>query len=256
VTLQAGVATRTMGRAMATFTRDETSIYYEEHGSGYPVLLFAPGGMRSSISYWAHAPFHPIRELAGQFRIIAIDQRNAGQSRSPVNASDGWHSYASDHAALLDHLGVECCHVLGGCIGGSFGLRLIAAAPARVTAAVLQQPIGLAGANRDAFHSLFDGWAEQLVQSRSDVSPQALAGLKSNLFGGDFVFSVSRDEVRRCPVPLLVLRGDDVYHPLETSEEIVRLAPRAELVSIWKKGDDVARAVARIRDFFAANTPH
>jgi pimeloyl-ACP methyl ester carboxylesterase len=244
-----------MRERMPTWTRGETTIHYEVYGTGYPVLLFAPGGMRSSIAWWARAPFHPVRELAAELRLVALDQRNAGDSRGPVTASDGWPTYASDHAALLDHLGIDRCHILGGCIGGSFGLRLIANEPARVSAAVLQQPIGLAGDNRSAFYGLFDNWGEELARDRPDVTPEALAGLKANLYGGDFVFSVTRDDVRQCPVPLLVLRGNDVYHPAEISEEIARLAPRAELVRSWKEGDDVTRAVACVRAFFEANTP-
>jgi hypothetical protein len=65
------------------------------------------------------------------------------------------------------------------------------------------------------------------------------------------VFSVSRESLAACPVPLLVLRGNDVYHPAPISEEIVRLAPRAELVHDWKTGDDLARAVARVRSFLS-----
>jgi pimeloyl-ACP methyl ester carboxylesterase len=242
---------------MPTFTRGAIAIHYEVHGAGHPVLLFAPGGMRSSAQFWDLAPFDPVHELVDRFRVIAMDQRNAGRSRAPVAASDGWGTYAEDHVALLDHLGVERCHLLGACIGGSFALRLIAAAPARVTAAVLQQPIGLSlsGENRVAFHQLFDSWAKELVASRADVMPAALAGFRANLYGGDFVFSVSRDEVRRCAAPLLVLRGNDVYHPAETSEEIVRLAPRADLVPSWKVGDDLARAVARVKAFLAAHEP-
>jgi pimeloyl-ACP methyl ester carboxylesterase len=239
------------GRRVPHFTRGDTSLYYEVHGSGYPVLLFAPGGMRSSISFWERAPFHPVRELAAQFRVIAMDQRNAGQSRAPVSASDTWRSFTFDHLALLDHLGIDRCHLLGGCIGASFGLALVAAAPARVTAAVLQQPIGLASANRGAFHQIFDGWGDELVARRPDVTPDALAGLKANLFGGEFVFSVSREQVASCHAPLLVLRGDDVYHPSSISEEVARLAPDAELVRSWKTGDDVALAVSRIKTFFA-----
>ena len=239
---------------MATFTRGETSIHYEEHGSGHPVLLFAPGGMRSSIEFWNRMPFHPVRELAGSFRVVAMDQRNAGQSRAPVSAADGWRTYTSDHVALLDHLGVERCHLLGGCIGGAFALSLVVAAPSRVTAAVLQQPIGLAD-NRAAFHELFDGWAGDLVRSRPDVTPDALAGLRANLYDGDFVFSASRDDVRKAPVPLLVLRGNDLYHPAEISEEIARFAPRGELVASWKEGDALVRAVARVKAFFAEHAP-
>jgi pimeloyl-ACP methyl ester carboxylesterase len=240
---------------MPTLTCGDTSIHYEVHGSGYPVLLFAPGGMRSSIGFWDRMPFHPVRELAGSFQVVAMDQRNAGQSRAPVNASDGWRSYTSDHLALLDHLGMERCHVLGGCIGGSFALSLLTVAPSRVAAAVLQQPIGLGGGNRGLFHQMFDGWAEELVRTRPDVTPDALAGLRANLYDGDFVFSVSPDDVRSSAAPLLVLRGDDPYHPAETSEEIARIARRGELISRWKEGDEVGRAVARVRAFFEENVP-
>jgi pimeloyl-ACP methyl ester carboxylesterase len=240
---------------MPVFRRGAISIHYEVHGTGHPVLLFAPGGMRSSIAYWDRAPFDPINELSRQFRVIAMDQRNAGRSHAPVEGSHGWRTYTEDHLALLDHLRVDRCHVLGGCIGGSFALSLIVAAPERVTAAVLQQPIGFAGDNRVVFHQLFDSWASELTPARPDVTPAALEGFKTNLYGGDFVFSVSRAEVEKSAVPLLVLRGNDVYHPAATSEEIVRLSLHAELISSWKTGDDLARAVTRVREFFVSHAP-
>ena len=64
---------------MPTFERDGVSLYYEEFGSGYPLLLFAPGGMRSAIDFWHRSPFDPTREFATDFRVIAMDQRNAGR---------------------------------------------------------------------------------------------------------------------------------------------------------------------------------
>jgi pimeloyl-ACP methyl ester carboxylesterase len=234
---------------MPTLRRGETTIEYEVHGSGYPLLLLAPGGMRSSRSFWGRAPFDPIAEFAGQYRVIAMDQRNAGGSRAPITAADGWHSYADDQLALLDELSVERCHLLGGCIGGAFALSLIARAPERVSAAVLQQPIGYSGSNRQVFYELFDGWAAELRQTRTDIPEEALPPFRARMYDGDFVFSVSRQAVAACPVPLLVLRGNDVYHPASTSEEIVRLAPRAELVHDWKTGDDLPRAVAKVRSF-------
>jgi pimeloyl-ACP methyl ester carboxylesterase len=240
---------------VATFTRGETSIHYEVHGTGAPVLLLAPGGMRSSIGSWDKAPYSPLRALAPQFRVIAMDQRNAGLSRGPVTASDGWQTYASDQLALLDHLGADRCHVLGMCIGCAFGLALATTAPERVTAAVLQQPIGSFGDNRGAFEQMFDGWSEELLRTRPDVTPEAVAGLKDNLYRRDFVFSVSRDEVRACRTPLLVLRGNDLYHPSAISEELVQIAPRAELVTRWKDGDAIARAVERVVAFLALHAP-
>ncbi len=150
---------------MPVFERAGVSLYYEEYGSGYPLLLFAPGGMRSSIDFWRRSPFDPTAELAQDFRVIAMDQRNAGRSRAPISAADGWETYAADHLALLDHLGARRAHVLGGCIGSSYCLGLIKLAPERVSAAVLQNPIGLSPENRTAFHEMFDGWASELSKS-------------------------------------------------------------------------------------------
>jgi pimeloyl-ACP methyl ester carboxylesterase len=243
-----------MFSSMATFTRNETTIEYEVHGDGSPLVLFAPGGLRSATAIWGRAPYNPITEFAAQFRVITMDQRNAGASRAPVAASDGWHSYTADHLALLDELQIERCQVLGMCIGCTFALGLIGRAPERVSAAVLQQPIGLEEANRPVFYELFDGWARDLVQTRSDVSAQALSAFREHLFGGnDFTYGVSREAVARCPVPLLVLRGNDVYHPSHTSEEIARIAPHAELVQDWKTGDDLPKAIARVRAFLATH---
>ena len=239
---------------MAMLVRGDVTLHYESFGSGFPVLLFAPGGMRSSIDFWSRTPWNPIQELSSRYRVIAMDQRNAGSSRAPVAASDGWQTYTRDHLTLLDELGIERCHVLGGCIGCSYAFSLMAAAPERVTAAVLQQPIGLSAENRDVFFQMFDGWADELLRSRP-VSQETLASFRQNMYGGQFVFSVSRDFLSDCSVPLLVLRGSDIYHPSDTSEEIVRVAPRAELVPSWKEGEDTERAVERVRSFLAEHTP-
>lgn len=240
---------------MPQFERDGISLYYEESGRGFPVLLFAPGGMRSAIPFWENSPWNPIDALAPHFRVIAMDQRNAGRSKAPITARDGWHSYTADHLALLDHLGAERCHLLGGCIGGPYCLGVMEAAPERVAAAVLQQPIGFDGENRAAFYEMFDGWARALAEERGDVDAGALASFRGNMYDGDFVFNVSRDFVRRCEIPMLVLMGADLYHPMETSREIAELAPNAELVERWKDGDIVDATVKRVIDFLVAHSP-
>jgi len=239
---------------MPIFERAGVSLYYEEYGSGYPLLLFAPGGMRSSIEFWRRSPFDPTAELASAFRVITMDQRNAGRSRAPIGVQDGWETYAADHLALLDHLGARRAHVMGGCIGSSYCLGLIRLAPERVGAAVLQNPIGLSPENRKAFHDMFDGWADELRKARSDVSAGALSALRARMYDGDFVFSVSRDFVRGCSTPMLILAGDDLYHPTATAEEIARLAPNAELIMKWKTPDATGAAVARVREFLKAHT--
>ena len=44
---------------MAVFKRPETEIFYEVYGSGYPLLLFAPGGLRSALEFWRYSPSNP-----------------------------------------------------------------------------------------------------------------------------------------------------------------------------------------------------
>ena len=240
---------------MPTFEQGSVALYYEVSGEGFPVLLFAPGGMRSAIDFWAGGSWNPIDALAPHFRVIAMDQRNAGKSRAPIAASDGWHSYAEDHVALLDHLGIERCHVLGGCIGGPYCFGVIQAAPDRVASAVLQQTIGYDGENRQAFYDMFDTWAEALRTDFPDVSADAWSQFRSNMYDGDFVFNVSRDFVRACQTPLLILKGDDLYHPAVTSLEIAELAPNVEFVEDWKGEENAGRTADTVVRFLQAHTP-
>ncbi len=239
---------------MPIFERAGISLYYEEFGSGYPLLLFAPGGMRSSIEFWHKSPFDPTREFAADFRVIAMDQRNAGRSHAPVSGADGWHTYNADHIALLDHLGIARCHTMGGCIGSTYCLNLIKEAPDRVSAAVLQNPIGL-HENRKAFYEMFDGWAKARQRDDASLTDAAMGSFRERMYGSDFVFAVTRDFVRSCATPLLVLAGDDLYHPAPISREIEALAPAAELVEHWKTPETVASAVARVREFLKAHQP-
>jgi len=239
---------------MPTFERDGVSLHYEISGEGFPVLVFAPGGMRSSLDVWEGAPWDPRRELASELRVVAMDQRNAGSSRAPVRAGDGWQSYTDDHVALLDHLGIERCHVMGGCIGSSYCLGLMQAAPERVAAAVLQNPIGLAQ-NRDAFYEMFDTWAVQVREAQPEVDAEVWRAFRERMYGGDFVFNVSRDFVRACSTPLLILAGNDLYHPAPISREIAELSPNAELIERWKEPEVVNEVVERVRRFLAAHTP-
>jgi len=238
---------------MPIFTRGDISLYYEEHGKGFPLLMIAPGGMRSSVSFWEKAPWNPIPRLAAHYRVIAMDQRNAGQSKAPIRASDGWHVYTEDQLALLDHLGVSRFHVAGMCIGGSYIMGLIQAAPQRVASAILFQPIGIDD-NRQAFLDMFDGWAKEQQTAHPEATGATWEAFRQNLYGSDFVFSASRDFVKRCPTPLLVLLGNDLYHPQTTSREVASLAPDATLIERWREPEHHAAAQAAVERFLAAHT--
>ncbi len=234
---------------MPTFERAGTTIFYEEHGQGFPLLLFAPGGMRSSISFLSRVAYDPIRAFAPDFRVIAVDQRNNGQSRAPVRASDGWHSYREDHVALLDHLQIERALLHGTCIGPSFALRLMADAPERVTAAVLQQPIGATEESWPLFRKAFDDWASELAPHHAEASAVDFATFRENLFASDFTFSITREQARAIRQPLLLLAGNDVHHPAATSRELAALAPNIEVLEGWKTPEAMPSAIERARAF-------
>ena len=180
---------------MPVLERDGAQIHYDVYGDGYPLLLFAPGGMHSVAQMWRERPgapgqpmpwIDPTTELAGEFRVVAMDQRNAGRSTAPIHAADGWPTYTADHLALIDHLGFDQVHVMGGCIGSSYCLGVCQAAPERVTAAVLQNPIGLSADNRGNFYGMFDSWAGEVQANRAEVDAPSLAAVSAVDVRGGF----------------------------------------------------------------------
>lgn len=237
---------------MPLFSHRDVELYYEEHGTGFPILLIAPGGMRSMISFWDTAmPWELIEQLSGKYRVIAMDQRNAGRSSAPVRAGDGWQSYTDDQLALLDHLGVDRFHVMGMCIGGPYCLSLIRSAANRVASAVLFQTIGLTD-NRQAFYTMFDAWAQELRDAGKSASSKDWSSFRESMYGGDdILFSVDEDFVRGCSTPLLVLMGDDEYHPQEASRRLAALAPNATFVEHWKQEPHVDPARKTVGEFLA-----
>lgn len=238
---------------MAWFEHGDTRIHYEDQGSGFPVLLLAPGGMRSAAALWERAPFDPRTVLAPSFRVISMDQRNAGSSRGPITGDDGWHTYTNDQIALLDHLGIERCHVLGMCIGGPFCLGLMAAAPQRIAAGVLLQPIGHDG-NRQLFRELFDAWAAEQQAAQAHMTAADWEAFRERMFGGEFVFHPDRATVSTLPQPALILRGDDPYHPAAVSDELASVLPEAELIREWKEGAAMEQARQRVVDWLQARS--
>jgi pimeloyl-ACP methyl ester carboxylesterase len=241
---------------MPLFTHADTSIYYEEHGHGFPLLLIAPGGMNSVVEMWERAAINPLAAYPEDFRLIAMDQRNAGRSFGPLDVADPWGSFVGDQLALLDHLGVGAFHVMGCCIGGSYILKLIEEAPGRVVAAVLEQPIGILESNAHLFDAMWRSWAAQLADARPDIDLPTAQSFGKRMWDGDFVVSVSKDVVRSCPTSLLVLPGVDEYHPTATGREIAALAPLAKVVEPWRDtSEHVTVATEAVRRFLQGHTP-
>ena len=239
---------------MAYFETGGARIYYESQGSGPAILLIAPGGMKSSISFWATTPWNPIEQLSSDYQVIAMDQRNAGRSTAPISGSDGWHTYAQDQLGLMDHLGIDQFHVAGMCIGGPYCFGLIDAVPRRVLSATLFQTIGRDD-NAEAFYAMFDDWAAPLKTAHKEASDNDWRQFRENMYGGDKVL-FNRDEafVRNCTTPLLVLMGNDLYHPESSSRMVAELAPNVEFIEHWKDGQARQAAMQQFSAFLAANS--
>jgi pimeloyl-ACP methyl ester carboxylesterase len=248
--------------AMPVLSVNDGEIFYEESGEGYPVLLFAPGFLGSRIERWRTNPSRPgvdqdwrdpIPVFTPHFRVVSFDVRNAGRSRASIGSDYNWSSYTADHLALLKHLGITRCHVMGGCIGVSFALALEQAAPGTVSAQVLQNPIGLSDTNRAAVDGEVAHW-ESTVANRPDVDPMLLKAAGERMFATDFIFSVTREYAATSTVPTLLMPGDDTMHPVSVSADIARLT-KAEVLAPWKGPKYRDAAVERARDFLLEHTP-
>jgi pimeloyl-ACP methyl ester carboxylesterase len=227
-------------------------IYYETKGSGaIPILLLAPGGMRSSLANWETHPYNPWKCLDNEdnkFQLIGMDQRFANRSTGQVQKDTGWHTFLQDQLALLDHLEIQHCHLMGSCIGPSYAFQLLREAPTRFGRCVMLQPIGLAhqttemeeiwtGLNQDVTWRWVGDWAKERIETKKgEEDPQLLKDLHDSMFGPprDFGFSISRQEAAKIDHELLVLMGKDIFHPSETSREIVRIVSKAELIEQWR----------------------
>jgi pimeloyl-ACP methyl ester carboxylesterase len=244
---------------MAQFTHGDATIHFDLEGpeDGFPVLLIAPGGMRSANEIWNDMPWNPRAQLADSYRLIGMDQRNAGRSSAPVSADDGWATMRDDQLALLDHLGIERCHVVGMCIGGPYIAGLLRAAPERFAAAVMLQPVGIEpdGSNRPAFYEMFDRWVELKAETHGDVDQSTWTQFRSNMWDGEFVLTASPEDVSGFSTPLLVAMGNDLYHPQATSREIAGRAPDVTFVESWKEGDALTAFDPVAKDFLATHTP-
>ncbi|WP_406031884.1 alpha/beta hydrolase [Nocardioides sp. NBC_00163] len=118
---------------------------YETVGDGPPILMFSPGGFDSSLDNWTH--FGRYRDLGfvdafkHRYTCVVFDRRESGQSSGRVERLD-WPVYVTQALGLLDHLGIEQAHTMGGCVGCSTAAALAVAAPDRVRSMVLFSPAG------------------------------------------------------------------------------------------------------------------
>jgi pimeloyl-ACP methyl ester carboxylesterase len=211
---------------MPTAICDGIPTRYAVVGEGPPILLFSPGGFNATIENWRsfsiYARLGLLDHLPRHHTCIAFDKRESGRSGGRVQVIT-WNDYARQGLGLLDELGVERAHVLGGCIGCSIAVTLAVSQPERVQRMVLYSPAGgakyrITQRGRLAEHAAFAaecGLAEVVALARSGeatfaqdprVGPWASVIRTDPAFAADYV----RREVVEY-VALLTAWGDALF---------------------------------------------
>ena len=258
-----GVFAQQGGQAGAAkfFEKGPVRIRYEDTGGrGYPLLVISGGGLNSSIAGVRTSPFNAFDEFKGEYRVIAADLRNAntGQSPGPLEVDRPWDTHTDDQIGLMDHLRIDKFMVMGFCIGGPFIWNLLKRAPDRVVAAVPAQPVGF---RPEMPTLLYDGsmtgWGPELVKRRPEITMVMIEKYLTKMYrtNPDFVFTVTRDFVRNCQTPVLILPDDVPAHPYAVAMECAMLAPKAEVSMFpWKEPKErIPLAVRQIRSFLRAH---
>lgn len=118
---------------------------YELRGEGPPLLMYAPGGFDAQISKWwdlgVYKRIRLLDHLPARFTCILFDRRENGRSGGRVERI-GWDHFVAQGAGLLDHLGHERAHLMGGCMGCAPVAAFAVRHPDRVLSMVHYWPVG------------------------------------------------------------------------------------------------------------------
>jgi pimeloyl-ACP methyl ester carboxylesterase len=130
---------------MATAIIDGIATRYEIIGGGPPLLMYAPGGFDATVEKWStqgvYAKIKLLDHLPATYTCIVFDRRECGQSGGRIERVT-WADYVAQGKGLLEHLGIERAHIMGGCMGccpvAAFGVMF----PKTVLSMILFWPVG------------------------------------------------------------------------------------------------------------------
>src|SRR5205814_7937418 len=134
-----------IGRAMATALIDGITTRYEVLGTGPPLLMYSPGGFNATVETWStqgvYAKIKLLDHLPQRYTCIVFDRRETGQSGRRTERVT-WAHYVAQGKGLLDHLGIERAHIMGGCMGCCPVLAFAVAHPQATASMILYWPVG------------------------------------------------------------------------------------------------------------------
>jgi pimeloyl-ACP methyl ester carboxylesterase len=130
---------------MPIATLDGIATRYEVAGSGPPLLMYAPAGFDASLEKWTtqgvYARTKMMAHLPQHYSCIVFDRRECGKSGGRVERVT-WSHYVAQGKALLDHLGIQRAHLMGGCMGCCPVAAFSVMHPEMVASQILYWPVG------------------------------------------------------------------------------------------------------------------
>lgn len=159
---------------------------YEAIGHGPALLMFSPGGFDASLENWTsfgrYKDLGFVDALSAHYTCIVFDRRESGQSAGRLERLT-WAKYVAQAIGLLDHLGVETAHAMGGCVGCSTAAALAVAQPARIRSLVLFSPAGgytYRAAQHRRFHQHLGFVIENGLRAVVDLARETGAGFSKD----------------------------------------------------------------------------
>lgn len=124
---------------------DGIDTHYEVRGDGPALLMYSPGGFDARIAQWTDLGVYKrirlLDHLPERYTCILFDRRENGLSGGRVEQIT-WDNFVRQGAGLLDALGIDKAHVMGGCMGccpvAAFGVTH----PERTLSMVHYWPVG------------------------------------------------------------------------------------------------------------------
>jgi len=259
-------------------TIDGIKTSYQVTGSGVPLLMLAPGGFDSTIAKWGSGgnatwkPLDPLKSLADEFKVIAYDRREAGESGGRIETLT-WETYARHAMAMLDHVGVRQAFILGGCMGCSVAAAIGHYYPERCLGLLMHWPVGGFRWMKKG-HDKFDGhiafvrqhglaaaaerarqlkafwagdpdggpwtsviatdpaFAQEFVKQDRDRYLAHVQQSRFNLFNDTMPSGASGEQLMAMKIPTAVMSGDDASHATSAAHTLRELMPMVTLSSL------------------------
>ena len=274
---------------MPSAVLDGISTRYEVIGDGPPILMYAPGGFDATIDKWRNQGVYSrvkfLDHLPKKYRCIVFDRRECGQSGGRVEAVT-WRRYALQGKLLLEKLGIERAHIMGGCMGVSCVMAFAVAYPQATLSMLCWWPVG--GAKyRIKAHERFRAHLEfvhasglQAVVELKDPKPfnadpkggpwisvlrhdkafatnflktknyeQIVEGMRDNLFDRDTSPGAEPEALMKLDIPAIVIPGKDESHATSAARYLEECLPKAQYWDVLPEAQTEASAPARLLQF-------